>query len=342
MNILVIGGSGFIGPFLVRQLQEQGHRVALFHRGTSAANLAASIERIIGDRRQLGNYEESFTRFKPEVVIDLILSSGTQAQELMKVFRGLARRVVAASSMDVYRAVGVVHGTEPGELEPLPLTEDSALRTKLQTYPPETVRMLQKVFGWLDDEYDKIPVERAVLADAQLPATVLRLPMVYGPGDPLHRFYPVLKRMYDGRAKILLSQQMASWRGPRGYVENVAWAITLAASDERAAGKIYNVAEPQAFSELEWAQKIAEQMGWNGEFLLLSNERLPKYLVQPGNAAQHWVVSSERIRRELGYRESVPLEEAIRRTIAWERNNPPQGATFHQFDYAAEDAALAA
>ena len=35
--------------------------------------------------------------------------------------------------------------------------------------------MLQQVFGWLDDEYDKIPVEREILADNELPGTVLRL-----------------------------------------------------------------------------------------------------------------------------------------------------------------------
>jgi len=35
--------------------------------------------------------------------------------------------------------------------------------------------MLQKLFGWMDDEYDKIPVERAILSDPELPGTVLRL-----------------------------------------------------------------------------------------------------------------------------------------------------------------------
>jgi hypothetical protein len=54
--------------------------------------------------------------------------------------------------MDVYRACGVLHGTEPGPLEPLPLTEASPVRTTLQTYPPAQVAMLQQVFGWLDGE----------------------------------------------------------------------------------------------------------------------------------------------------------------------------------------------
>jgi hypothetical protein len=79
-----------------------------------------------------------------------------------------AERIVAISSMDVYRRAACF--TAPiRPLEPLPLTEASRVRTTLQTYPPAQVAMLQQVFGWLDGEYDKIPVERAILRDSPLP-----------------------------------------------------------------------------------------------------------------------------------------------------------------------------
>src|SRR5947209_9100719 len=205
----------------------------------------------------------------------------------MLTVRGIARRVVALSSMDVYRAFGIFHGTEPGPLQPVPLTEESEVRRNLHPYPPEVLKKVQSVFGWMDDAYDKIPVERAVLTDAELPGTVLRLPMVYGPGDPLHRSFPVLKRMQDGREKILFAEEIAVWSSPRGYVENVAAAIALAAGSDLAAGKIYNVAEEPAFSELGWAQEIAAQVGWKGEFVVLPRERMPKHLLIPGNFKQH-------------------------------------------------------
>jgi hypothetical protein len=51
------------------------------------------------------------------------------------------------------------------------------------------------------------------------------------------------------------------------------------------------------------------------------------------------VVSSEKIRRDLDYREPVPRDEAIRRTIAWERAHPPQNPP--ALEYEAEDKALA-
>jgi nucleoside-diphosphate-sugar epimerase len=271
----------------------------------------------------------------------VILSSGRQARELIDLFRGAARRVVALSSCDVYRACGVLHGSEPGPLEPVPLTEQSPLRTKLQTYPPDRIKMLQQVFGWLDDEYDKIPVEREILADARLPGTVLRLPMVYGPGDRLRRLMPIVKRIADGRRVILFEEMFARWRAPRGYVENVAAAIASAATNDRAAGRIYNVAEPENLSELEVAQRVAAVAGWTGEFVLLPADRMPAHLLMPGNTEQHWSTDTTRIREELGYREPVAQEEAIRRTIEWERANPTDSSP-HAFDYTAEDAAAEA
>ena len=74
---------------------------------------------------------------------------------------------------------------------------------------------------------------------------------------------------------------------------------------------------------------------------MLPGEQTPKHLVQLGNAAQHVVVSSERIRSELQYKELVETGEAIQRTVAWEQNNPPPTINPQQFDYASEDAAVA-
>jgi nucleoside-diphosphate-sugar epimerase len=269
----------------------------------------------------------------------VILSSGRQARELLDVFRGATGRIVAISSCDVYRACGVLHGSEPGPLEPVPLTESSALRTTLQTYPPDRIKMLQQVFGWLDDEYDKIPVEREILGDGELAGTVLRLPMVYGPGDPLHRFLPVVKRVDDGRRAILLEEKLAAWRAPRGYVENVADAIALAATTDRAAGRVYNVGDAESLTELEWAQRIAAAMAWKGRFIVLPKDRTPPHLVMPGNTDQHWTIDTSRIREELGYREPIAQDEAIRRTIEWERANPTTLSP-HAFDYEAEDIAV--
>ena len=93
MDVLVIGGTGFIGPHLVRLVAETGRSVGVFHRGKSRPDLPA--EHIFGDWRDL-------PKVKPmaDVVVDLILASGAQAREFMATFRGHARRVIVASSAD--------------------------------------------------------------------------------------------------------------------------------------------------------------------------------------------------------------------------------------------------
>lgn len=303
--------------------------------------MPAGAEEIVGDRDRLRDYRDRFAQENFDVVIHMLLSSEQQGRETVDIFRGIAGRLVAASSADVYRAWGVFYGTEPGGLQELPLSEDSDLRTRAVRYPPEVLKKVREIFAWMNDQYDKVKVEKVLLSAPNLQGTVLRLPMVYGPGDPVHRFHHLLKRMDDGRQCIIFADDVAAMRTPRGFVENVAYGITLAATSEHAAGRVYNLAEPTAFSELEWAKKVAAIAGWHGNFVVLANDKTPKHLLMPGNTAQHVVVPTDRIRSELGFRELVALDEAIRQTIIWERAHPPD-SPMAQFDYAAEDEALAA
>ena len=50
MNVLVLGGTGFIGPHMVEYLLERGHTVTLFNRGRSNTELFPGVETLIGDR----------------------------------------------------------------------------------------------------------------------------------------------------------------------------------------------------------------------------------------------------------------------------------------------------
>lgn len=339
MRIILIGGNGFIGTPLRRELRARGHSVALLHRTTGRYPDEDLVE-IQGDRNHLVDSVAEIQRFSPQVIVDLIATSGEQAAQLMSVARAVAQRVVAISSMDVYRAWGVVHQSEPGALEPLPITEESPLRRNRLLYSPEILKAMQTIFSWLGESYDKIAVEETVLSSPDVPGTVLRLPMLYGPGDPLHRLFPSLKRFADHRPSILLAHDLAAWRGPRGYVENIAHAIAIAATSDDAAGRIYNVCDEPVLSEREWQTNIATQAKWPGKVVVLPRERTPEHLLQPGNTAQHIVVSSTKIRTELHYSEPVDQGEALRRAIAWEQNHPPANISPRLFDYAAEDRAL--
>jgi nucleoside-diphosphate-sugar epimerase len=328
MRLLVIGGTRFIGPRVVAQLVEQGHEVAVFHRGQTAAALPVGVRSILGDRHRLADFAAQFHRFAPEVVLDMIAFTELDARSLAATFRGMAQRAVVLSSGDVYRAYGIFTGLEQGPLEPTPLREDAPLRQTLYVHRAETTGPDDHMYN-----YEKILVERTLLADDNLPTTVLRLPMVYGPGDYQHRLSPYLRRIADGRKVIVLNEGMARWRCLRGYVDNLAAAIVLAVTNPKAAGRVYNVAEPIAHTEAEWVARIAAAAGWDGRVVTAPRGRLPL----PFNTGQDLVTDSSRIRTELGYTEVVASDVSLQQTIAWERQNLPD----QPMDHAAEDAVIA-
>ena len=339
MRILVIGGTNFMGPHVVRSLSDQGHEVTVFHRGQTRTDLPPGVKEILGERRSLNEKAVELQQLAPEIVLDMIPFTEQDALVVMHIFSGIAQRMVAISSQDVYRAFGRVNGKETGPIESIPITEDSTLRHNLYPYRGETLRNQDDPKKWQDD-YDKILVERVVLGDANLPGTIVRLPMVYGPRDYQHRLFSYLKRMDDKRPAILLDEAEAQWRWTHGYVENVADAIALAVTDERSTGQIYNVGEPFTFSIAEWIALIGRIAGWQGRVVSIPHGRLPEPLRFGINAEQDIVVDSSRLRRELGYKERVDVKEALQRTIAWERANPPKEIDPKEFDYVVEDTFL--
>jgi nucleoside-diphosphate-sugar epimerase len=250
-------------------------------------------------------------------------------------FSGVAKRLVALSSGDVYRAYGRLLGTEPGPLEPTPLDENAALREVFYPYRGAAAGPADWTY-----HYEKILAERAIMSSQALPGTVLRLPAVYGPGDPYRRLRPYIKRMDDARPAILLDALQAAWRWTHGYVENVAEAIARAAVDERAIGRVYNVGEADVPTVADRVRQIATEARWDGSIVSISAGQLPQPLRVPYETRQDLVMDVRRISAELDFSEPVGREEAIRRTIAWERTNPSSDGDPGPAEYAAEDAAL--
>jgi nucleoside-diphosphate-sugar epimerase len=330
MNVLIIGGTRFIGPFVISQLVSQGHEVAVFNRNQSKIfDLPVGVKRIIGDRNNIEDCRDEFLQFSPEVVLDMIPFNEEEARRTVEVFEGIASRIVAISSADVYRSFGRLIGTETGDLEETPSLETSPLRENLFPYRGQASS---------DDwryHYDKIPVENVYLSSGKIAGTVLRLPMVYGPGDRQHRIFPYLKRINDNRPYILLDENLAEWKTTRGYVENVAYAIVLAILNPVASHQIYNVSDYN-FHEREWVQLIAQTSGWKGSVEIIEAGKIPLGM----NVRQSIDMSSEKIRRELGYTERVSLEEGLMRTIEWENQNLPENINQSDFDYEKEDSLI--
>lgn len=325
MKVLVIGGSRFIGPHVISQLMSKGHEVAVFNRNQSNTKIP-NVLQITSDRNHIEDYCREFQRFEPEVVLDMIPFNESEAKRTLAVFEGMTDRIVVISSADVYRAYGRLVELEPGDSLETPLLESSPLREKMYPYREQVDE------GDWRYHYDKILVERIFLSSEKIASTILRLPMVFGPGDRQHRLFPYVKRINDNRPYILLDEKLAKWRTTRGYVENVAHAVVLAILNSAAKNEIYNVSDYH-FNELEWVKLITETAGWNGTIELLEAGKIPQGM----NLNQSIDMSSEKIRRELGYQEIVSLEDALKKTIQWETSHPPAIIPAENFDYELED-----
>jgi hypothetical protein len=119
MRILVIGGTGFTGPYVVRRLNELGHELLLYHRGETEADLPDGIRHIYGDRWDLISTADELTHFAPQIVLDMIPRNEQDAWTVVSIFKGIAQRVVALSSQDVYRAYGRLIGARQRRVDKL-------------------------------------------------------------------------------------------------------------------------------------------------------------------------------------------------------------------------------
>ena len=338
MRVLVIGGTAFIGPHVVRSLVSKGHEVLIFHRGEHEPELPSSVRHVHGPSASFPvvDFPTELVDGKPDVVLHMVAMGERDAEAVVRTFKRVARRLVVPSSGDVYAAYGALLGSEARATASTLLREDSPLRKSLYPYR----KMAKGPEDWVHD-YEKILVERVVMSSDELPGTILRLPAVYGPGDGRHGFSAHLKRMDDGRPAILLDENQARWRWSHGYVENVAAAITLAITDDRASGKIYNVGEELVPTTTERVRLLGDLVGWAGEIVTLSRAALPSHLQDAYHYSQDLAYDTTRIRSELGYKEVVAVEEGIRRTVTWLRSQP-RDANAAERDYASEDAALLA
>lgn len=315
----MLGGTRFVGPWVVRELDRLGHEVTIFHRGEAEPALPRTVRHVHGEFESLDRHAAGLAALNPDVVVDMVPYTAGDVDRI-RAFAGTVARAVVVSSQDVYLAFGRGHGSEPGAPVPTPLAEDSPLR--------------EQVF---DPGYDKVGVERAASAIDGLTTTIVRLPAVHGPGDAQHRLYAYVRRMDDGRPAIVLDEALRHWRWTRGYVEDMGRAVALAAVHERAAGRVYNVNYERVFTEPEWVQAIARVHGWSGEVVCAPADELPESLRVGFDTSQDYAVDSTRIRRELGYAEAVDFDDALGCTIEWERADPPQS---FDGDYDAEDEVL--
>jgi nucleoside-diphosphate-sugar epimerase len=314
MKVLILGGTGFIGRHLTRNLLNAGHEVAVFHRGRRRVPFRRRVLHIYGNRSRLEESVRAFASFSPDVVVDLIAFTEADAKSAVQVFGDRVERFVCASSMDVYQAYGAFLRLESSKPTNRALAEESPLRTVLFPY-----RGAAKNENDFLLRYEKILVERAIMNSTAFSAAVLRLPQVFGPYDNQHRLRDYLQRMDAGK-DIVINQARARWRWTRGYVEDIAAGFVLAVTNPKASGRIYNIGEKEAESERDWIHRVGKASGWKGQLRIVREDAIPNDRSDRYDWNHHLAGETGRIRRELGYLETTDPGEAMKRSVRWERS----------------------
>ena len=301
MRILVLGGTSFVGRFIVTNATERGHDVTLFNRGRTGTELFPGVKRLIGDRDdgELSSLEEdSF-----DAVVDVSGLVPRHVRQAARVLRDRVDRYLFISTNAVYAP-----GAGPGADETAPLKEPEWNTEVIgaTTYGPLKVACEHELDTHFGDR-----------------ATIVRPGMLAGPHDNVDQFTYWVRRVARGGQIVL--------PGDPGQPVQILDARDLAHLVvrllEQDLGGAYNAmgpAHPLTLSEMIHTCAQAAQAGI--DLVLVPPEavmaRFP--LVRPDRT---WEQSFQRDfsrAREVGL-PSTPLETTAADVLAWdrERGEPP-------------------
>jgi nucleoside-diphosphate-sugar epimerase len=175
-------------------------------------------------------------------------------------------------------------------------------------------------------------------------ATHFRYPYVYGPYQPVPREWLVVRRILDGRRRMVVADDGLTLHH-YGYTENLAHALLCALDrPDLALGKVYNAADEEVLSGRQVIEVIAEELGHPMDLVSMPFDlALPAWPFIGQPLPTHRVLDLSALRHDLGYRDAVPPRVALGRTARWLLANPPapDGAEERvlqdPFDYPAED-----
>lgn len=166
LDILVLGGTGFIGPHMVREALRRGHSVTLFNRGRTNAGLFPDLETIIGDR---GGELAGLKNRKWDAVID---NSGYVPRHVQN------SAVTLASNIGQYLFISSISAYAS-------FAQPNDENSKLATIKDESI---EEVTGATYGALKALCEKRAHAKVGGDRLTILRPTYICGPGDHTDRF----------------------------------------------------------------------------------------------------------------------------------------------------------
>jgi len=319
-RVLVVGGTGPTGVPIVDGLTRGGDDVTIFHTGRHPADFAGEVRRLIGDPRD----EADAARLLAGSEWDLVICTSGRLRVLARLLAGRTARLVGVTGQPVY--AGTMRPTPEGTV-PIPVPEHAP---RQQDAPGYTGR----VAGGEDQLFEQH-------AAGDFEAVVVRYPGIYGPRAPLAHEWAVVRRILDHRPFMLMPHDGASYF-QRGYSENVARLVLLAANRPAAAGRAFNAGDETVLSARGVAEAIVDELGADIELVGLPAPWCPG--VYPLAEKSTLVLDLFAARSILAYSDVLDSGAATRLTARWLAEHPPPDvspAFAGRFDYSAEDALLA-
>ncbi len=325
MNVLVTGVTGFTGGHLARALTARGHTVRGLVRPASLGKPAVASLRAAGVAVVPGDLVDADAVVRALDGVDVayhIAATYRQAGQPDEAYRainagGTRNLLEGARAQGVRRVVHCSTGGVHGHIERPPATEEAPLR-------PGDIYQVTKL--------EAEQAVRAAAAGGAIEAVIARPIGIYGPGDT--RFLKMFRGIARGRFPMLGSGEVYYHLT---YIDDLVEGFRLCGEVPGAAGRTYILAGPRYTTLNELAERMAAALGVRPPRLRLpvwpfwlagaACEAIcvplriepPLYRRRVDFYTKSRAFDTTRARTELGYAPQVDLDEGLRRTIAWYR-----------------------
>jgi 2'-hydroxyisoflavone reductase len=299
MNLLVLGGTRFVGRHIVQTALDRGHTVTLFNRGRSNPDIFPTVEKLVGDR---GVDLSPLRGRRWDAVIDVNGYVPRVVREAATLLADAVDHYTFISTISVYAQMDV-----PDQDETAPLAS---------TATPDTEEVTGETYGAL-----KVLCEQA--AEAAMPGRtlIIRPGYVVGPYDTTDRFTSWLRRVQQG-SEMLAPGEPA---GPIQFIDGRDLAEFTVRLTENRQTSAYNATGPADL--LTWGEVFAaaKQVGgvdttftWVSEAFLetqqIGDNELPMWAPTPYQGLMRVDIAKART-AGLTFR---PLAQTITDTLAWD------------------------
>jgi 2'-hydroxyisoflavone reductase len=234
LDILVLGGTGFLGPHEINYALSRGHNVTMFNRGSNPGMYGDAVEELIGNRDPDvdGGLSVLLGDRTWDVVIDNSGYVPRHVRASAELLKGRCRRYIYVSTVAVYDFDVAIVFPETAKLADL---EDPAVE-----------EVTGETYGPLKAECDRIV--RNILGDV---CTVVRPTYVVGPGDHTDRFTYYVDRVHRGGDVLAPGGPgiEVQWVDARDLCP---WIVTLGENDTPGIFNAAGPASPVDRSGLMW------------------------------------------------------------------------------------------